>query len=145
MKIYQIALVLYLANLLLTTLVVMNDTESLGFEIPSTLTAIEGMGEAEILNASSQVTSSIEAERGVNILEDVAQSIWKSVQMVWTVVSIFSTTLLNSTVMSGVFINMWFGGNLPFELVALITITTTLIWIIGIAQIISGRSTKDME
>jgi len=123
----------------------MNDTESLGFEIPSTLTAIEGMGEAEILNASSQVTSSIEAERGVNILEDVAQSIWKSVQMVWTVVSIFSTTLLNSTVMSGVFINMWFGGNLPFELVALITITTTLIWIIGIAQIISGRSTKDME
>lgn len=145
MKIYQIALVLYIANLLLTTMVTLNNTEALGFEIPGTLTAIEGMGESQINNASSQLTSSIEAERGINILEDVAQSIWKSVQMVWTVVAIFSTALLNATVMSGPFVNMWFGGALPFELITLISTLTTLIWIMGIAQIISGRSTKDME
>lgn len=144
MKLWHIAIFVFVLNLSLNLVVTLNNDFGLGFqEHTSGINSDNGLSVTSINASEVKIQRSVERNQE-GIVAD-ALTIVDSVKLAVSGIVIFGQTIIGTAVFTEATIDNITGGTLPFSFVIIIGMVTRLIFIGGIVQLFMGRSFKDME
>jgi len=144
MKLWHIAIFIFVLNLSLNLVVTLNADFDLGFqEHTSGINSDSGLSESKINDSERVISDSLERNQEGVVAEAV--TIVESVRLAVNGIVIFGQTIIGTAVFTEATVDNITGGTLPFSFVLIIGMVTRLIFIGGIVQLFMGRSFKDME
>lgn len=144
MKLWHVAIFVFVLNLSLNLVVTLNTDYNLGFqEHTAGINSDNGISDSQLNNTENRIVNAV--ERNQKGIVDEALTIVDSVRLAVQGIVMFGQTVVGTAVFTEATIDNITGGTLPFEFVLIIGMVTRLIFIGGIVQLFMGRSFKDME
>lgn len=151
MKLWHIAMFIFVFNLTLNMLVSLNTQYALGFQ--ETTSGVNGgnygMTSTTINNTeealSSRIARSSDATGTDGSVASDASWLYESIKLAIGGIWVFGQTVVGTAVFTEATINNITGGMLPVEFLIVIGLVVRLVFIAGIVQLLFGKSFKEME